>query len=74
MQKANGLDCDALLFYDNRMNVIVYILFTQLPWPGDIEGTFWFSSRVDTCLPVYHTTRWRLHIVSLIPERQVWKQ
>ena len=27
-----------------------YILFTKLPWPEDIKGTFWSSSQAATCL------------------------
>ena len=49
-----------------------YILFTKLPWPGDSEGTFRSSSQAATCSSVYHT-RWRLHIVPLIAERQAGK-
>ena len=49
-----------------------YILFTKLPWPGDSEGTFQFSSQAPTCLPVYHTRR-RLHTVPLIAECQAGK-
>ena len=46
-----------------------YIFFTKLPWPGDSEGTFRSSSQAATCPSVYHT-RWRLHTVPLIAERQ----
>ena len=49
-----------------------YILFTKLPWPGDSEGTFWSSSQAATCSSVYHT-RWKLHTVPLIAERQAGK-
>ena len=54
------------LFYCN------YILFTKLPWPGDSEMTFRSSSQAATCPSVYHT-RWRLHTVPLIAERQAGK-
>ena len=46
-----------------------YILITKLPWPGDSEMTFRSSSQAATCPSVYHT-RWRLHTVPLIAERQ----
>ena len=49
-----------------------YTLFTKLPWPEDSEGTFRSSSQAATCPPVYHT-RWRLHTVPLIAERQAGK-
>ena len=49
-----------------------YILFPKLPWPGDSEGTFRSSSQAATCPSVYHT-RWRLHTVPLIAERQAGK-
>ena len=49
-----------------------YIWFTKLPWPGGSEGTFQSSSQAATCPPVYHT-RWRLHTVALIAERQAGK-
>ena len=49
-----------------------YILFTKLPWPGDSEGTFWYSSQAATCPPVYHT-RLRLHTVLFNAERQAGK-
>ena len=49
-----------------------YILFTNLPWPGDSEGIFRSSSQAATCPFVYHT-RWRLHSVPLIAERQAGK-
>ena len=49
-----------------------YILFTKLLWPGDSEETFRFSSQTATCPPVYDT-RWRLHTVPLIAERQASK-
>ena len=48
------------------------ILFTKLPWPGDGEGTFRFSSQAATCPPVYHTQQ-RLHTLPLIAERQARK-
>ena len=43
-----------------------------MPWPGDSEGTFRSSSQAATCPSVYHT-RWRLHTVPLIAERQAGK-
>ena len=49
-----------------------YILFTKLPWLGNSEGTFRYSSQAATCPPVYHTRR-RLYTVPLIAERQAWK-
>ena len=49
-----------------------YILFTNLPWPEDSKVTFWSSSQAATCSPVYQT-RWRLHTVPLIAERQAGK-
>ena len=49
-----------------------YILFTKLPWPGDSERTSRSSSQAATCPSVYHT-RWRLHTVPLIAERQAGK-
>ena len=49
-----------------------YILFTKLPWPGNSEGTFRSLSQAATCPSVYHT-RWRLHTVPLIAERQAGK-
>ena len=49
-----------------------YILFTKLPWPGDSEVTFRSSSQAATCPPVCHT-RWRLHTIPLIAERQAGK-
>ena len=49
-----------------------HTLFTKLPWPGDSEGTFRSSSQAATCPLVYHT-RWRLHTVPLIAERQARK-
>ena len=49
-----------------------YILFTKLPWPGDSEKTFRSSSQAATCPSAYHT-RWRLHTVPLIAERQAGK-
>ena len=53
-------------------NYCNYILFTNLPWPGDSEGTFRSSSQAATCPSVYHTRR-RLHTVPLIAERQAGK-
>ena len=44
-------------------------LFTKLPWPGDSERTLRSSSQAAT---VYNT-RWRLHTVPLIDERQAGK-
>ena len=55
-----------------QFQVFNYILFTKLPWPGDSEGTFRSSSQAATCPPVYHT-RWRLHTVPFIVERQAEK-
>ena len=52
--------------------VIYYFLFAKLPWPEVSEGTFRSSSQAATCPPVYHT-RWRLHTVPLIAERQAGK-
>ena len=49
-----------------------HILFTKLPWLGDSEMTFRSSSQAATCPSVYHT-RWRLHTVPLIAERQAGK-
>ena len=49
-----------------------YILFNKLPWPGDCKGTSRFSSQAATSPPVYHT-RWRLHTVPVIAERQAGK-
>ena len=49
-----------------------YILFTKLPRPWDSKVTFRSSSQAATCPPVYHT-RWRLHAVPLIAERQASK-
>ena len=43
-----------------------------MPWPGDREGTFRSLSQAATCPSVYHT-RWRLHTVPLIAERQAGK-
>ena len=42
-----------------------YILFTELPWPGDSKETFRSSSQ----LPPVRNTRRRLHTVPLIAER-----
>ena len=56
-------------FARNRLCNFNYTLFTKLPWPGESEGTFQSSSKAATCPPVYHT-RWRLHTVPLIAERQ----
>ena len=50
-----------------------YILFTKLPRSGDSEWIFWCSSQAAvTCPSVYHT-RWRLHTVPLITQRQAVK-
>ena len=49
-----------------------YVLFTKFPWPGDSEETFQSSSQAAAYPPVYHT-RWRLHTVPLIAERQAGK-
>ena len=49
-----------------------YILFTKLPWPGDSEWAFRFSSQAATCPPVYLTLR-RLHTVPFNAERQAGK-
>ena len=49
-----------------------YIFFTKLPWPGDSEGNFQSPSQDATFPSVYHT-RWRLHTVPLIAERQAGK-
>ena len=38
-------------FLNNYSNV----LFTQLPWPGDSEGTFRSSNQAATCPSVYHS-------------------
>ena len=59
------------MLYDVIVIVITFS-FTMLPLPGDSEGTFRSSSQAATCPPVYHT-RWRLHIVPLIAERQAGK-
>ena len=58
----------ALFFWENK-HICNYILFTELPWPGDSEGTFRSSSQAATCPSVYHT-RWRLHTVPFNAERQ----
>ena len=60
-----------LLRLDSNCNCN-YTLFTKLPWPGDSEGTFRSSSQAATCPSVYHT-RWKLHTVPLIAERQAGK-
>ena len=52
--------------------IVITILFTKLPWPGDSEVTFRSSSQAATCPPVYHTRR-RLHTIPLIAERQAGK-
>ena len=52
--------------------VITFYSPTKLAWPGDSEGTFRSSSQAATCPSVYHT-RWRLHTVPLIAERQAGK-
>ena len=46
-----------------------YIFFTKLHWSGDSKGTLRSSSQAATCPPVY-PSRWRLHTVPLIAERQ----
>ena len=79
------INCDAIMIKlcaYNRIDVLMkpsssncncnYILFTKLPWPGDSEMTFRSSSQAATCPSVYHT-RWRLHTVPLIAERQAGK-
>ena len=43
-----------------------------MPWPGDSERTIRSSSEAATFPSVYNT-RWRLHIVPLIAERQARK-
>ena len=66
---------NAILQYDPTPNILDncnYTLFTKLPWPGDSEGTFRSSSQAATCPSVYHT-RWKLHTVPLIAERQAGK-
>ena len=52
--------------------IVIVILFTKLPWPGDSEGTFRSSSQAAPCPPVYHTRR-KLHTVPLFAERQAEK-
>ena len=52
--------------------IVLYILFTKLPWLGDSEGTFQSSSQAATCPTVYHTQR-KLYTVLLIAERQAGK-
>ena len=49
-----------------------YILFSKLPWPGDNKGIFPSSSQAASCPSAFHT-RWRLHTVPLIAERQAGK-
>ena len=57
----------------HKYNYCNYILFTKLLWPGDIsEETFRFSNQAATYSSVFHT-QWKLHIVSLITERQAGK-
>ena len=63
--------CKILMFLPSNCNCN-YILFTKLTWPGDSEMTFRSSSQAATCPSVYHT-RWRLHTVPLIAERQAGK-
>ena len=46
-----------------------YILFCKLPRSGDKEGTLRSLSQAAAYPSVYHT-RWRLHAVSYIAERQ----
>ena len=52
--------------------LLLGILFTKLPWPGDSEGTFRSSSQAATCPPVYLKRR-RLHTVPLVAVRQPGK-
>ena len=52
--------------------LLLGILFTRLPWPGDSEETFRSSIQAASCPPVCHTPR-RLHTVPLIAERQAGK-
>ena len=63
-------------FLEEKINhksaMLIVITFSKLPWPGDSEGTFRSSSQAATCPSVYHT-RWRLHTVPLIAERQAGK-
>ena len=61
--------CQSAVFSNCNYN---YILLTKLPWPEDSEGTIWSLSQAATCPSVYHT-RWRLHTVPLIAERQAGK-
>ena len=63
-----SLHCLSFLQYCNCN----YILFTKLPWSGDSKGNFWSLSQAATFPPLY-LTRWRLHTVSLIAERQAGK-
>ena len=42
----------------------------QVALVQDCEETYWSSREAATCPPVYHT-RWRLHTVPLIAERQM---
>ena len=53
-------------------NYCNYVLFAKSLWPGDSEGTFRSSSQAATCPPVYHT-RWRLHTVLFVAQRQAGK-
>ena len=57
----------------SHLIVIAFVLFTKLPRLRDSEGTFRSSSQAVTCPPVYHT-RYGLHTVPFIAERQVGKQ
>ena len=61
--------CEAISTSNYNFN---YIFFTKLPWPVDCEEIFQFSSQAVTCPTVYNT-RWRLHTVTLIAERQARK-
>ena len=46
-----------------------YILFIELPWPGESEGILRSSSQALTCPSIY-LARWSLRTVPLIAERQ----
>ena len=37
------------------VHIVIVILFTKLPWPGDSEEIFRSSSQTTTCPPIYHT-------------------
>ena len=64
------IESSKLIVFPLRQNLICnYILFTELPWPGDSEGTFRSSSQAATCPPVYHTRR-RLYTVHFNAECQ----